>query len=168
MTQCNPIFLRGAEIGVFGKEREYRGVEILKPTTVEGDADQQRDHALGDGLDVVQRVCVMRHDTNRCPSARVVTGEILFVDEHPMPDDDNAMRVGSCQLGKTWTGRADISCGSRPCAAGGETGQPSDMAAGMPQFADVPALAIAVKSTAQTKADAIKCIPLAPSAGHSR
>ena len=37
--------------------------------------------------------------------------------------------------------------------------------AGAPQFADVPALAIAVKSTTQTTADAIKRIPLAPLGG---
>jgi hypothetical protein len=63
MTRCNSIFLGGAEIGVFGEEREYRGIEILEPTTVEGDANQQHDDALGDGLDVVQRVCAMSHDT---------------------------------------------------------------------------------------------------------
>jgi hypothetical protein len=54
MTQGNPIFLGSAEIGVFGKERDYRGIEIAEPTTVEGDADQQCDDALGDGRDVVR------------------------------------------------------------------------------------------------------------------
>jgi hypothetical protein len=161
MTQCNPIFLQGAEIGVFGKEREYRGIEILEPTTVEGDAVQQRDDALGDGLDVVQRVRVMRHDPKRSPSAHVVANEVLFVNEHPMPDDDNAMRIGSRQLGKT-RANTQISRGSSLCCAGGETGQPSDMAAGALQSADVPALAIAAQSTAQTAADAIQRIPLAP------
>src|SRR5580700_11455903 len=107
MTQLNLIFLRSAEIGVFRKERQYRGIEILEPTTVEGNTDQQRDDALGDGLDVVQRVCVMRHDTNRCPSAHVVAGEVLFVNEHPMPDDDDAMRVGFRELGKARADRAD-------------------------------------------------------------
>ena len=50
MTQGNPTFLGSAEIGVFGKKRDYRGIEIAEPTTtVEGDADQQCDDALGDG-----------------------------------------------------------------------------------------------------------------------
>ena len=48
MTQGNPIFLGSAEIGVFGKERDYRGIEIAEPTAVEGDADQQCDDALSD------------------------------------------------------------------------------------------------------------------------
>src|SRR3984893_15811630 len=39
-----------------------------------GQPQYERDDALGDGLDVVQCVCVMRHDTNRCPSAHVVAG----------------------------------------------------------------------------------------------
>ena len=50
MMRGNTIFLGSAEIGVFGKKRDYRGIEIAEPTTtVEGDADQQCDDALGDG-----------------------------------------------------------------------------------------------------------------------
>src|SRR5271169_5206495 len=97
MAQGKPVLVQIAQIRVLGKEREYRGVEILEPTAVEGDADQERDVALGDGLDVVQCVCVMRHDANRCPSARVFAGEVLLVNEHSMPDDDNAMRLRSRQ-----------------------------------------------------------------------
>src|SRR5215469_3388365 len=53
-----------------------------------------------------------------------------------------------------------ISCGSSPCCADGETGQPSDMAAGALQSTDVSAPAIAVTNSAQTATDAIKRIPL--------
>jgi hypothetical protein len=46
MTQGNPIFLGISEIGVFGKERDYRRIEVAEPTAVEGDADQQCDDAF--------------------------------------------------------------------------------------------------------------------------
>jgi len=39
MTQRNAVILGGAEIVEIRKEREDRGIEILEPTTVEGDAD---------------------------------------------------------------------------------------------------------------------------------
>ena len=120
-----------------GKNENIGASRSLEPTTVEGDADQQRDDALGDGLDVVQRVCVMRHDTKRCPSAHVLAGEVLLVNEHSMPDDDNTMRIGFRELGKTRAGRA-VRCGWSPCSAGGETGQPSDMAAGASQPTTAP------------------------------
>src|SRR4051812_35770873 len=47
MTQGNPILLGSAEIGIFWKERDYRGIEIVEPTTVKGDADQQYYDTLG-------------------------------------------------------------------------------------------------------------------------
>lgn len=49
MTQGNPIFLGSSEIGVFGKERDYRGIEIAEPTAVEGDADQQTARLIDTG-----------------------------------------------------------------------------------------------------------------------
>ena len=54
---------------------------------------------------------------------------------------------------------AQISSGSNPCCAGGETGQSSDMAAGAPHSAGVPALATAATSTTQSAAAGIKRIP---------
>src|ERR1051326_5091164 len=41
MSQAYLIFLGSSEIGVFGNERDYRGIEIAEPTAVKGDADQQ-------------------------------------------------------------------------------------------------------------------------------
>src|SRR5215471_14494155 len=53
---------------------------------------------------------------------------------------------------------AQISSGSSPCCAGGETGHSPDMAAGAPHSAGVPALATAATSRTQSAA-AIKRIP---------
>src|SRR5215831_19029254 len=59
---------------------------------------------------------------------------------------------------------AQISFGSSPCCAGGETGQSSDIAAGAPHSAGVPALATAATSTSKTAAAGIKRIPHSPRA----
>src|SRR5204863_7911602 len=107
MTQRDPVFFRGAEIAVFGKEREDRGIEVLEQTSVERDADQQRDNALGNGFHVVQRVRVMRRDAYPRRSPHVVPIEVLLVDERPTPSDNNAMRIGSFQFGEARADSAD-------------------------------------------------------------
>src|SRR5438067_13699445 len=107
MTQRDLAFFRGAEIAVLGKEREDRGIEVLEQTSVERDADQQRDNALGDGFHVVQSVRVMRRDAYPRRSPHVVPIEVLLVHEYATPADNNAMRIGSFQFGETRTGRAD-------------------------------------------------------------
>src|SRR5947208_16681308 len=107
MTQRDLVFVWSAEITVFGKEREDGGIEVLEQTSVERDADQQRDNALGNGFHVVQSVSVMWHEECRRRSAHVVPIEILLVDERPTSDDDSAMRIGSRQLGKARADSAD-------------------------------------------------------------
>src|SRR5207302_6517690 len=107
MTQRDLIFFRSAEIAVFGKEREDRGIEVLEQTSVERDADQQRYNALRDGFHVVQRVRVVRRDAYPGRSPHVVPIEVLLVHEYATPGDNNAMRIGSFQFGETRADSAD-------------------------------------------------------------
>src|ERR1051326_8077612 len=95
MTQGNPIFLGSSEIGVFGKKRDYWGIEIAEPTTVERDAGQQCDDALGDGRDVVRRVRVIP------PGVSIhIAGEVLLVNNRAMPDDNHAVGSSFRSFGK--------------------------------------------------------------------
>jgi hypothetical protein len=81
----------------------HGGIEIREPTTIEGDADQQCDDALGDGRDVVQRVRFMRHDL----SVHVFAGEVLLVNERAMPDDNHTVGSSFRSFGKTRSCNAD-------------------------------------------------------------
>src|SRR5438067_11790652 len=107
MTQRDLVFLRGTEIAVFRKQRQDRGIEVLEQTSIKRNADQQPDNALGNRFHVVQRVRVMRRDAYPRRSPHVVPVEIFLVNKRSMPDDDNAMRIGTRQFAKTWTGSAD-------------------------------------------------------------
>src|SRR5437762_8470521 len=107
MTNRNLVLIWAAKVSVFGNEPDYWGIETLEPTTVERDAGQQRNDALGNRFHVVQGIRVMRYDEQRCRSVPVVPGEVLLVDEHPISDDDNPVRIGSRQLGKAGAGSAD-------------------------------------------------------------
>ena len=92
MSQRDPILFWCPQIVVFAEEREHWRIEIDK-ASVNGNTDEQRCHALTDGMDVVLHPGVEIHVTERQTKALISSGKILLTDQSPMTGDDDAVSL---------------------------------------------------------------------------
>jgi hypothetical protein len=94
MAQRDRILLRRAQIGIFAKIGEDGRVDILDPAPVEGDADQEPGHALGDRAQIVHDTGVEGDAPERPAPLLVLAREVVLVDEHAVPDNEDSMNIG--------------------------------------------------------------------------
>src|SRR5436190_9548872 len=167
MTQRDPVFFRGAEIAVFGKEREDRGMRFLsKPRSNAMPTNSATTLLVMDSM-----LCSVFASCGAMPihvDPRM-SSPSKYCSYTSIPFRTTTTPCGSARFSSARPGPiAQISFGSSPCCAGVATAQSSDIAAGASQSADVTALATAVRSTTQSAADPIQCLHLPPRADASR
>ena len=72
---------------------------------VEGDAGEERGHALRNRVNIVLRACIARFFAQHLTGRELVPeSEVALIDQHLVPHDDNPMGIG---LLPTFEARAD-------------------------------------------------------------